>query len=446
MAKDAQKFRNLIYLADRSGTGQWRRIFETQCINCLASQLGLDVDFTQYPILDPGYYKGMNSVTVQRWTSDNNLKIFTEFLKPVSGNHMFFLIYEIDDCMSDTVIPLYNRGREGFTTAKIQANIRIMLNLADFVTVTTKRLKTFYHKEFNVPLENIIVIPNTLPRWWIDGLYDLDKSVSLFNKNKQKPRVGIISSISHYNVLNLRQTLDGQAAVPTTNGSTIEYTVDGKTVNVSDTIEVKDDLSEMIPLIKETLNDIQWVLLGYCPPELEEFVKTKQLELHNVSPILNYPMTISKLALQAIVAPLIDNEFNRCKSPIKFLEAAAIGVPLYAQDCPPYSDYMDSKFLFKTSSELKNMLLKLKSTSSTVYRSMVETNYTWLNSPHSDGDFRLVNYWMEDNLGIWINLFKLKQNTLNISLNKFVKQYSELKKEEIKDILFKTPNGAEITQ
>jgi hypothetical protein len=59
-----------------------------------------------------------------------------------------------------------------------------MLNTADFVTVTTDYIKNFYHKHYNVPYENIIAIPNLLPRFWFDDKYDVDKKVEQFKKNK----------------------------------------------------------------------------------------------------------------------------------------------------------------------------------------------------------------------------------------------------------------------
>ena len=48
-----------------------------------------------------------------------------------------------------------------------------MLNAADFVTVTTDYLKDFYHNEYDVPLENIVSIPNLLPRFLFSDRYNV---------------------------------------------------------------------------------------------------------------------------------------------------------------------------------------------------------------------------------------------------------------------------------
>lgn len=56
-----------------------------------------------------------------------------------------------------------------------------MLNAADFVTVTTDYLKNFYHEHYGVPLENIIAIPNLLPKWWFGDRYDPERKLKQFS-------------------------------------------------------------------------------------------------------------------------------------------------------------------------------------------------------------------------------------------------------------------------
>lgn len=87
-----------------------------------------------------------------------------------------------------------------------------MLNTADFVTVTTDYIKNFYHEHYGVPLENIIAVPNLLPKWWFGEKYDPAKKLEQFRKNKAKPRIGIVSSLSHYNIDNVMEDANGLAA------------------------------------------------------------------------------------------------------------------------------------------------------------------------------------------------------------------------------------------
>lgn len=153
----------------------------------------------------------MNTVTVQRWISDQHMEIFFKRLKPLMDRVGGWLIYEIDDNMSDKAIPKFNRGRKAFEGEHIQGNIRQMLQNSDFVTVTTDYLKQRYHEMYDVPLENIIAVPNLLSKFWFGDRYDPDKKVNEFQKNKRKPRIGIVSSLSHFNIDNVRETEDGKA-------------------------------------------------------------------------------------------------------------------------------------------------------------------------------------------------------------------------------------------
>ena len=142
-------------------------------------------------------------------------------------------------------------------------------------------------------------------------------------------------------------------------------------------------------------------------------------------------------------------EFNYCKSFIKYMECAAIGVPLFATNSLPYNRVMPEQQLFDGPEDLKDKLLKLKFSSSKIYLDMINRQWIWLNSPVHEGDFVLKNFWMEDNLGVWVSLFRLRQKTLTVSLSHFSEQYEARKKAESahaegKDIIFKTEDGVEI--
>lgn len=109
------------------------------------------------------------------------------------------------------------------------------------------------------------------------------------------------------------------------------------------------------------------------------------------------------------MSPIKKMEFNYCKSHIKTMECAALGVPLFATNCLPYSRVMPREQLFDTQEELKEKLMKLKFTSSHIYKDTIEKQWKWLNSPCYEGDFYLVNYWLEDNLpNVWLPLFKMR--------------------------------------
>ena len=442
----AQTFRNLTYLADTSGCGMWRHLMPLQSVNCIASSFNMVNTATQTPILDPNYYKGITSVTVQRWISDYNREIFMKLLKPVCDANAAFLIYEIDDCMAAKYIEMYNRGREAYESPKIQANIKEMLNNADLLITTTDYIKQFYHDWYGVPLENIVALPNLLPRWWFGDRYDEERKVQQFSKNKARPRIGIISSLSHYNVDDVRITKDGLAARKKKNpdGKEVWKNEVGAEVEEAELSHIIDDLTEIIPMIQSTVRDFQWVFFGYCPDVLKPLVDKKLIEVHQGSAILNYASMLENLKLQAVVAPIKDCVFNRCKSFIKYMECAAIGVPCYASNQLPYSRVMPKEQLYSTADELKAMLLKLKFTSVGIYQKIIQQQWKWLNSPIHEGSFDLKNFWLEDNLNIHIDLRRLRQKPLQISFKLLAKNYEAMVKEEKENTLFETPGGAKI--
>lgn len=75
--------------------------------------------YTQTPILDPRYYQGITSVTVQRWISDQQRDIVQKLIAPVTEQNRAWYIYAIDDAMHYDDIPLFNRGRQAFASDRI---------------------------------------------------------------------------------------------------------------------------------------------------------------------------------------------------------------------------------------------------------------------------------------------------------------------------------------
>ena len=309
-------------------------------------------------------------------------------------------------------IPAFNRGRKAFEGEQIQNNIREMLNTADFITVTTDYLKEYYHNIYDVPLDNIIAVPNFLPKYLFGEKYNPEKKLKQFNENKAKPRIGLVSSLSHFNIDNVRITKDKkytcrEEKMP--DGTTVWKDEIGNIIPVEDTEIITDDFDEISETVRETVKDFHWVFFGFCPPKVEDLVRENKASYISGVSIMNYPMLFSTLGLQAVVAPIKKTAFNFCKSYIKTMECAALGIPLYATNCLPYNRVMPREQLFDTGTELKDKLLKLKFSSSKIYKDKIEQQWKWLNSPQHEGNFNIKNYWLEDNLNIHIDLFRMRQ-------------------------------------
>lgn len=124
------------------------------------------------------------------------------------------------------------------------------------------------------------------------------------------------------------------------------------------------------------------------------------------------------------------------------MECAVLGIPCFATDCLPYSRVMPKDQLFSDSGQLKQMLQKLKFASAGAYRSMVDRQWKWFHTPCREGDFQIKNFWLEDNLGIWIDLCRIRPKTAVFSITNAMKQYADRKKADAEKTIFKNENIA----
>ena len=427
-------FNNVFYPSDVNGCGSWRGTFPINTIWSMGPDTKINISVMQSITADPRFYRPMNSVMVQRLVDDAQLKFFTELIKGCSEAFGFWVIYNIDDAMHYNDIVKFNKGRPAFVGEKVQENIKKMLNDSDFVLVTTDYIKNYYHERYDVPLENIVAIPNYLPRWWIGSLYDKDKSCDRFRRMKNKPRVGIVSSLSHYNldgimedetgsVVSVRIDPKTNSPMRNENGKPVLVNERGEPANPERCHRVEDDLDLILSAIERTIDEVQWVIFGYEPPQLKKYVDQGKIECHRGVPIIDYPKELAALNLNLIVAPVQDCVFNRCKSNIKYLEAAALGIPLFASNLPTYSNYMPKTQLFNNADDLYEMIMKFKNSSIGIYGKMVEAQWRFINSPHKECGIKSPNWWMEDNIDTWIKLFSMRKKPSVISFNRAVELF-----------------------
>jgi hypothetical protein len=424
----ANQFTNILMPSDTNGCWFWRAQTAVNQVWALGPNTGINNSVICKLTGDQNFYKNLNMFMVQRLLSDEQYKFFMGMLVPYSNAFNFWTVYNIDDAMHYNDIPHYNRGRAAFRSDKIQNNIREMLNASDFVLTTTDYIKEYYHRVYGVPLENIIALPNLLPRWWIGNFYDNAKQTENFRKNKKKLRVGIISSLSHYNIDNLFEDENNYVVSKRTtkDGKEVYINEINQVVDINKCHVVQDDMDLIIDVILKSMDDIQWVICGYTPPKLERYIKEGKIEVHRSAPITNYPALINSMNLNAIVAPIIDGEFNRCKSNIKWLECCALGVPLFASNMITYNKYMPESQLFKNSDELLLKLEKLQMMSANIFSDIIAKQWRWLNSPTEECGWKLSNWWLEDNIDPWIKLFSMRQKGQTLSFSKFL----EVKKQQ----------------
>lgn len=57
------------------------------------------------------------------------------------------------------------------------------------------------------------------------------------------------------------------------------------------------------------------------------------------------------------------------------------------------------------------------------YRGMIEQQWKWFHTPCKEGDFHIKNFWLEDNLGIWVDLCRIRQKSATFSMSGITQQY-----------------------
>ena len=387
-------FTVVLHPADTTGCSFYRMTAPYLTLQSVLQSNELNITVARRFIIDPDFYNNVNMVMSQRQVSDPQESYFNSFLIPLAKTRGMWNIYNIDDVIHGDDIPKYNSAWDMYQDKNTMDNIKKMTTSSDFVLVTTDELAQYFTDKFEVSSDDTIVIPNYLPHWWMSGRYDLSKTMTNLQKHRKKPRVGIISSASHFDVKNV-------------NGGV-------------------DDISHIVDYIRSTVNKYQWVFFGTIPPALVDLVNSKKIEFRGGCDIMTYPHALHELDLNCIVAPLEDNTFNRCKSNIKLLEGWAMGIPVIAQDIPTYSKYTD--MVFTTDKDLNSQLGRLFGDTQK-YKKIVKDNYhrvdvTDKNSPNG--------WWLEKNLDKWIQVFKLRSKMIEIDLESFIDNSEKPKLEVIK--------------
>lgn len=215
-----------------------------------------------------------------------------------------------------TVDNLWTDKENGFD---IERNIirqdmfRASFKRADLVTTTTDNLAGVF-KQFN---DNTIVLPNVIDPYYLNR----------FNmaKSEDEIRIGYQGGVSHY----------------------------------EDIYMVKDALVEVLKKYRNT----KFIYFGdFRFKGLFKDIPQSRIEHHSWVQFIAYFYKLPLMNIDIGLCPLVDNEFNRNKSSIKYLDYAATGSATVAQDIPPYKGVIkngETGFLANTKEEWVEALSKL---------------------------------------------------------------------------------------
>lgn len=320
--KDTPKpfIKNISTQGDRSACGHYRILWPNSIINARSTNAAFQIHTLEITLGHGVYYKGVSTVRVQRLLNEDQLEYFN-FLKEVKEIEKFKIVYDVDDIIDFEEIPQWNHSRSYFERYK--DNLLHMMKESDEITVPSKFMADFYKNLTGN--KNVTVLPNYVPRFWLDRFYSPQMANLRYRKHKRKPLVLFIGSSSHFDWKNLNNQID--------------------------------DYSHITESIAKTVNDFNWTFLGGCIPEkLKSFVLEGKIKLYEHCNIYDFPYLISNLMPSLVVSPLFDNVFNRAKSDIKLKECNALGLPNICQDLDPYEN---AKFKFSTGDEMIDLIKKI---------------------------------------------------------------------------------------
>lgn len=214
------------------------------------------------------------------------------------------IVFDNDDTYQlDEFHPFFNLDDRGFEENKEKINnvINNFIRNSDLVTCSTEYLAKEY-REIN---QNVVVLPNCVnPDDWDTPL----------RNEGEKIRIGIVGSTAYHHdferIKDVLTKLDQDPRVQLVMMGLVKKTSDNPKIS-----EVYDDEYSFWESLKN-LEHMAWV------------------------PMDEYFDTLNELRLDMMLIPRRENNFNKAKSNIKFLEAAMLEIPVIAQSFPdgPYEE------------------------------------------------------------------------------------------------------------
>lgn len=343
---------------------------------------------------DPNLLAHSKSIVFQRPVSKVHVDVVRRY-KALQQKYGYKMVFEIDDLIFKTGlgpankedgIPSYNLSSKHIKLDELESNLKEVLPLMDLIVVSTDYLKKAFEKVFNV--NNVITIKNVVPRYLWN--YPRKKHIA---EDLKKPRVIYSGSPTHYiNPVPPRQ--------PSPNEPNGFAGLAGK----------KGDWNTALCdwVIKNVKEDkIDFVCMGALP-FFWECIKDKIKFIPWVNS-QTFPRLFQEQMADFSIASIVDNEFNKCKSALRYTEACAsgavfIGTVFHDNDDSPYREiHPDCKYFDNwTVDQIDEMFWKLCKKEK--YNEVLDKQYEQCN--HAD-------FWLESSkhMNEWMNMLDSKDTS-----------------------------------
>ena len=338
----------ILFPSDKNGCGFYRTFLPFRYLTVRHPEFHISEFYAFF--FDLNYVRRANWIRFQRQVTNDQKKIISQY-KISLGKHNpnGKIAYELDDLVHG-ILPNNIMAYQFYTPCR-KNNLIDIFRMSNLVTFSTQYLKKYYDDNFGI--QNSVVIPNFLPKsmWGLCGKRDKRK-----RDPNGKPRVLWAGSASHL----------------------------GK----------GGDMEFLIPLIKKTKNDIQWVFMGCKPPDLDGIV-----EYHDWTNVFDYPRALDAIDADMGISPVADVQFNFGKSDLKLLEYSALGIPTIGSSIGNKSGPYD---LINGSCTLEN---KIDIWYSAIMKHFKDES-TW-QATLTAGKNELEKRWLEndENIGLYRNYY-----------------------------------------
>ncbi len=336
----------ILYPSDKNGCGFYRTLIPFRYLASKYKNVQIS-EFFAYNF-DLNYLRNTDWLRFQRQVTSAQTKIIKNLKFQIQKNNFKTKIaYELDDLVHG--IEINNILAYQFYTKSRKDNLIEIFKMSDVVTFSTNYLKQFYEEKFGI--NNSVVIPNFLPRfmWWPCG------HRNKYNKSS-KLRILWAGSASH--------------------------------------IGKGGDLEFLIPLVKKTLNEFEWVFVGVVPHELKG-----KVEFHEWKDMHEYPEMLDSIDADISISPIKDVEFNYAKSDLKILEYSAIGLPIVASTIGnKQGPYDNIKGLLTVSNKIDEWYQAIKILEKNIDKRVEYLEY---------GKEHLSKRWLEDNLNSYKEVYNI---------------------------------------
>ena len=331
----------IMHPRDSSGCSHYRLRFVANHLNANVETYQTEVIVSPIRIMDAEILQNTRAIICQRFLTEQDSQIIRDY-KALQPKYGFKLIFEIDDiCFSynDEYIPDYNPSSIHLTPEVLKKFDKILaetLPLYDHIVVSTDYLKHCIETKFNV--WNVRTIRNVVP----SSLWSTEKKQHI-ETDIVKPHILYTGSPTHY-----------RTPIPINADPTKPLGVVGLT----------GDFNEAIIdfIIDAVQNDkIQFTVMGALPFFFEPIAP--KIQIYNWVDTNNFPSLVRSIKADFQIAPLCENNFNRCKSALRFYEACSVGHVLLGTDFPdsPYNCiYKDCKLNNNmTSTDIESLVFNM---------------------------------------------------------------------------------------